>query len=99
MSVEFGTITRRMDSALNGLQEEFKSLCSIEDLEQKMEAVKAAGNRSDRSSKLRGLFDLFDLCGIKYERGKSNDYYETIVKNSGLPSFPELEDTLFHTPL
>lgn len=94
MSVEFGTITRRMDSALNGLQEEFKSLCSIEDLEQKMEAVKAAGNRSDRSSKLRGLFDLFDLCGIKYERGKSNDYYEMIVKNSDLPSFPELEDRM-----
>lgn len=35
-------------------------------------SVKAAGSKSDRASKLRKLFDLLDICGISYERGRDN---------------------------
>lgn len=88
------TITRRMDSVLNGLQEEFRSLCTAEDFESKLEALRKAGAKSDRSSKLRKLFDMFDMCGIKYERGKDNEYYENLVRNSDIPTFAEVEDRM-----
>lgn len=91
-----GTITRRMDSVLNGLQEEFRVLYSIEDFESKLDALKKAGAKSDRSSKLRKLFDMFDICGIEYERGKDNAYYENIVKNANIPSFCEIEDKMLY---
>lgn len=89
-----GTITRRMDAVLSGLQSEFRSLCDIEDFESKLDALKKAGNRSDRSSKLRKLFDMFDLCGIQYERGRDNAYYEDLVKKSDIPAFSEVEDRI-----
>lgn len=65
MNAARGTITRRMDSVLNGLQSEFRSLCDIEDFKSKLDALKKAGAKSDRSSKLRKLFDMFDICGIE----------------------------------
>ena len=89
-----GTITRRMDSVLDGLQSEFRSLCDKADFEGKIEALKKAGAKSDRSSKLRKLFDMFDMCGIEYERGKDNAYYEELVRNADLPSFSEIEDRM-----
>ena len=89
-----GTITRRMDSVLDGLQSEFRSLCDKADFEGKIEALKKAGDKSDRSSKLRKLFDMFDMCGIEYERGKDNAYYEELVRNTDLPSFSEIEDRM-----
>lgn len=89
-----GTITRRMDSVLDGLQREFRSLCDKADFEGKIEALKKAGTKSDRSSKLRKLFDMFDMCGIEYERGKDNAYYEELVRNADLPSFSEIEDRM-----
>lgn len=89
-----GTITRRMDSVLNGLQSEFRSLCDIEDFKSKLDALKQAGTNSDRSSKLRKLFDMFDICGIEYERGKDNAYYEQLVYRSEIPTFSEIEDRM-----
>ena len=89
-----GTITRRMDSVLDGLQSEFRSLCDKADFEGKIEALKKAGDKSDRSSKLRKLFDMFDMCGIEYERGKDNAYYEELVRNADLPSVSEIEDRM-----
>ncbi len=89
-----GTITRRIDSVLDGLQSEFKSLCDRADFENKIEALRIAGAKSDRSSKLRKLFDMFDMCGIEYERGKDYAYYEELVRNADLPSFSEIEDRM-----
>ena len=65
-----------MDSVLNGLQSEFRSLCDIEDFKSELDVLKKTGAKSHRSSKLRKLFDMFDICGIEYERGKDNTYYE-----------------------
>lgn len=89
-----GTITRRMDFVLSGLQSEFRALCDIEDFESKLEALKKAGDKSDRSSKLRKLFDMFDMCGIEYERGRDNAYYENLIHSSNIPSFSEIEDRM-----
>ncbi len=89
-----GTITRRMDAVLDGLQSEFRTLCTRADLESKLEALIKAGNRSDRASKLRKLFDLLDLCGIPYERGRDNAYYVDLVRRAHVLSFEEAEDRM-----
>ena len=94
MNADKGTITRRMDSVLNGLEREFKSLCDVEDFRSKLEALKKAGDKSDRSSKLRDLFDMFDACGIEYEQGRDNSYYENLVNQSNIPTFSEVEDRM-----
>ena len=89
-----GTITRRMDNVFDGLQSEFRSLCDIEDFKAKLLALKKSEGRSDRSSKLRILFDMFDACSIEYERGKDYEYYENLVMNSNIPKFSEIEDRM-----
>ncbi len=89
-----GTITRRMDTVLDGLQDEFKALCDRKDFQSKLDALKQAGTKSDRSSKLRKLFDMFDMCGIKYERGKDNAYYEKLIYSSDIPTFSEIENRM-----
>lgn len=91
-----GTITRRMESAFNGLQDEFKSLCYIEDFESKIIALKNA-SKSERPSRLKNLFDMFDMCGIPYERDKDNGYYEDLVSQSDIPTFSEIEDRMLYT--
>ena len=96
MSKLKGTITRRMDSVFNGLQDEFKSLYDIRDFNNKLEALIKSGDKSDRPSKLRKLFDMFDICGIKYRRGMDNAYYEELVRNSNIPTFSEIEDRMLH---
>lgn len=88
------TITRRMDTVLDELQREFKSICTITDIKAKMQSVKIAGSKSDRASKLRKLFDLFDVCGISYERGRDNQYYETLIENTHFPDFSEIEERM-----
>lgn len=94
--MENGTITRRMDSAINGLENEFRTLCDRRDFESKLAALKLAGTNSNRSSKLRELFDLFDLCGIAYERGKDNAYYEKLVEDSEISTFTGVEDRMLY---
>jgi hypothetical protein len=89
-----GTITRRMDGVLDGLQSEFKALYDRADFERKLWAIKKAGIKSGRPSKLRELFDMFDLCGIDYERGRDNEYYENLVNSSDIPSFAEIENRM-----
>jgi len=88
------TITRRLESAMDGLQSEFRALCDRQDFERKLEALKAADSRSDRSSKLRSLCDMFDLCGIAYERGRDYAYYERLVKKSDIPTSVEIADRM-----
>lgn len=89
-----GTITRRMASVLDSLQDEFRGIYGRADFECKINALREAGVRSDRSSKLKKLFILFDRCGIKYERGRNNEYYENLVREADIPSFSEIEDRM-----
>ena len=89
-----GTITRRMDAVLTGLQFDFRALCDIRDFESKLKALQEAGNQSDRGSKLRALFDMFDLCGIPYEKGQDNAYYENLIRTSEIPTSSEIEDRM-----
>ena len=89
-----GTITRRAESVLDGLESEFRELCTREDFERKIEALEKAGSKSDRPSKLRNLCDMFDMCGIEYERGRDNDYYKNLVETSEFPTFSEVADRM-----
>ena len=57
-------------------------------------SVKAAGSKSDRASKLRKLFDLLDICGISYERGRDNQYYENLIRSAHFPDFSEIEERM-----
>lgn len=96
MQMEQGTITRRMDAVLHGLADEFSSLCSRRDFESKLRALQKAWNTSGRPSRLRELFDLFDLCKIPYDRGKDVSYYEELVTKSDIPGIFEIEDKMVY---
>lgn len=96
MDTAKGTITRRVNSAFNGLQDEFRSLCGIKDFECKLDALKKAGAKSDRSSKMKKLYYMFDTCKIEYVPGKDISYYENLVRNSYIPTFSEIEDRMLY---
>ena len=89
-----GTITRRLDSVIDNLQSEFQTLYCKGDFIAKIEVLKLAGTQSDRPSKLKKLFEMFDVFGIEYERGMSNEYYEDLIANLAIPSFKDLEDKM-----
>jgi len=90
-----GTITRRMDSVFNGLQEEFKDY-NIKDFNCQLNKLKKAKDKSNRPFILKDLYYMFDKCGIQYEKGKDNNYYEKLIKNSDIPSFSEMEDRILN---
>ena len=58
--IRTGTITRRMDRAFYGLDQEFQSLYDRMDFEKKIEELKGAGGRSNRPGILAGLFEMFE---------------------------------------
>lgn len=89
-----GTITQRLESVFDELQNEFKSLYSIDDFNAKMKALKKAGDKSDRPSVLSELYDMFELSGIGYEEGRDNAYYQQLIDNAAIPDFMEIEDQL-----
>ena len=55
MDAQKRTITRRLDSVLNGLQDEFQSWYEKEDFESKLNALERAGTNSSRPSNLKEL--------------------------------------------
>jgi hypothetical protein len=91
-----GTITRRMDSVLNDLENEFKSLYTIADFQREFNALKAAGNKSNRPSVLAKLFVMFDSCGIKYEKDQDATYYANLIRNSNIPDTSEIVVRMFN---
>ncbi len=93
MEVYKGTITRRMESALSGLQKEIRGLYSRSDFENKIKALQKASG-SERPSKLKLLYVMLDNCGISYEKGRKNSYYEHLIRNADIPSFSEIEDRM-----
>ena len=94
MKNEAMTITRRLDTTLNDLQEDFKGFYYEEDFHAAVDALNAAGFSSDRASKLRDLFRMLDACGITYEKGRDNEYYNDLIENSALPGFESVEERM-----
>lgn len=94
------TITRRLENAVNSLEEDFQCTCTATDFKMKLEGLKQArrtGNRSSRASILSGLFRMLDSCGIPYERGRDDAYYEALVKTAGLPTFADVETKMMRS--
>ena len=75
-----GTITYVMDIVLDDLDEEIKSICTRQELDAALQALKAAANTSDGPSKRRALFDLFDACGVSYNKQGSISYYQKLAE-------------------
>lgn len=94
MDAQKRTITRRLDSVLNGLQDEFQSWYEKEDFESKLNALERAGTKSSRPSKLKELYRMFDGCGIPYEKGRDNAYYREIVEQADISS--NIEDRMLY---
>lgn len=92
--MDAGTITRRMDSVLCGLEQKFKTMYTVTDFERKIAALRAAGNRSNRPSILAALYAMFDCCGIAYEKDRDCVYYTGLVKCSPLPDFSQVEERM-----
>ena len=89
-----GTITRRLDSALDGLDDEFKALYWKKDFENALLGLKYSYGRSDWSSKVKKICNMFDNCGIECRRDGDLDYYRNLVKISRFPSEDEIESKI-----
>ena len=90
-----GTITRRMEAVLESLHKEFGAICDRQDFLRKLKELKNA-TPDARPTKLKELFAMFDACGIAYERGKDNAYYEELVESAALPTPREREDKMMY---
>lgn len=67
--MEAGTITRRLDSALNRISEAFQCGCTEADFIMKIGALRDAELKKEdsrRSSLLAGLYRMLDRLGIAY---------------------------------
>lgn len=95
MTAAKGTITRRMDAVLGGLEEEFRSLYDVSDFEQKLCALKKA-SKSERPSRMKELFELFEACGVSYERDRDDVYYENLIRTSEIPDSAGIEDRMVY---
>lgn len=76
-----GTRTKKMNSLLSSLTEEFQSMFTKEHFKQKLSLLKLSWNDSDKYSKLDELFIMFDLCGVKYKANMPYSYYEKLVES------------------
>ncbi len=89
------TITRRLNDVSSRLNEEFKALYECDEFEYQISELKKA-QASNRPSVLARLFDMFDACKIKYEKGRDVSYYEKLVKESSFLTFDEIENKIFY---
>ncbi|MCD8148080.1 MAG: hypothetical protein LUE92_00635 [Clostridiales bacterium] len=95
MDYNKGTITRRMDSVLNGLEDEFNSLYTKIDFYNKIDEVKKAEKKSDLPTKKSQLFAMLDACGVSYKREGDDVYYRNLVEKSDIPNnWKELEEKM-----
>lgn len=91
MDINKVSITRRLEATLNGLMDEFRAIYDVSDFDRAVAELKRSANRSDHSSKLKRLQKMLDLCGIEYESGQSDEYYERLVSEADIPTFEENE--------
>ena len=91
MDISKASITRRLESALGGLEDEFRNLYTKEEFSWAVTELKRSAGKSDHSSKLKKLFGLLDRCGVSYEKGRPDSYYEELVDSLSIPSFADGE--------
>lgn len=91
-----GTITRRLESVLLKLGEEFGTVCTKYDVEVKLNELNRARGKSDYYTKLGNLMDLLDSLKIDYEEREDFDYFAKIVDNLDLPDFMDIEDKMVY---
>lgn len=91
-----GTITRRLESVLLKLGEEFGTVCTKYDVEVKLNELNRARGKSDYFTKLGNLMDLLDSLNIEYEERDDFDYFAKIVDNLDLPDFMDIEDKMIY---
>lgn len=72
--------TKNIIAAIDGLKEELRKVYTYKDFGDKIEELKNAGDKSNRPSILKDLYEMLDSYGISYEKGKDNSYYEAIFK-------------------
>ena len=84
------TYTRRLSKVLNDLDDEFKSMCDTSAFARKLTQLKSSP-KSARPSILSELYEMLDRCGISYEIGQSNEYYERLVNMSEISDAEDIE--------
>lgn len=89
-----GTITRKMDAALNSLDKQFAALYEKKDFDRRLRELREAEGKSARPSVLALLYEMLDTCNILYEKGRETDYYENLVKASVIPELSNVEDRM-----
>jgi len=85
------TITRRLSSVIDDLDSKLKTLYSINNFEYVIKKLEKCNYESNRPSILAELFEMFDNCNIKYDKGKDDKYYKDLVKKIEIPDFLEIE--------
>lgn len=91
-----GNTTKLMDSVLNELFDEFKSICDERDFQHKIASLLSAGDGSSRPGILGELYYMLDICNIPYEKGRDNRYYQDLVRSARIPSTSEIEDRMVY---
>lgn len=90
------TITRRMEAVIDGLDDSLDKLITKGDIESVLEKLVSVGNKSNRPSVLRVLFEMLDATGIEYEKGKDNQYYIDLINSCEFPDFQQIEEKFIY---
>lgn len=90
------TITRRMEAVIDGLDDSLDKLITKGDIESVLEKLVCVGNKSNRPSVLRVLFEMLDATGIEYEKGKDNQYYIDLINSCEFPDFQQIEEKFIY---
>ena len=84
MNIQNTEITRRLEKALNDLQDRFKDIYYENDFHAAINSLKASEGTSARPSKLNELFKMLDACNISYLKGQNTGYYENLINTISL---------------
>lgn len=93
MDVKSESITRRANTVLTDLQEEFKALYCRKDFQNALDRLERA-SLSSRPSRLRDLWDMLEDYGIEYEKRQETGYYKDLIQRTNIPDF--LEDSMLY---
>ncbi len=95
MDEKKGTITRRTETALDRLQNEFTSLHTKDEFMQKLRYFYETKDRSALPFLMNELCRMFADCGIGCEPDRERSYYEELIKKLDIPEDQdELEDII-----
>ena len=83
--------TKRLGEVFQEFSREFRSVCSRKSFNWKIQQLRNSEGKSNKPELLKDLYNMFDSCGITYEKNRDNDYYEKLISTSKFPDFDELE--------